>query len=207
MKFYFEGAFYDPEINPEIPEGALELTDEEHRALLEAQSSGKVIEPDESGRPIAADPPPPPPEETAKQQAQELYENLQRRMVMQAVPLEDDATAYTLAPVCPDWKANRHYEAGEIVNHEGIPYRVILKVDSLEHQFPGAEGMLAVYRPIDPAAGTADDPKRFYYGMDVEQGKYYAWNNKLYLAKTDMKPCTWEPGSVGVWQWEEIING
>lgn len=207
MKFYFEGAFYDPEINPEIHEGALELTDEEHRTLLEAQSSGKVIKPDESGRPIATDPPPPTPEETAKQQAQELYENLQRRAVMQAVPFEDDATAYTLAPVCPDWEANRHYEAGEIVNHEGIPYRVILKVDSLEHQFPGAEGMLAVYRPIDPAAGTADDPKRFYYGMDVEQGKYYAWNNKLYLAKADMKPCTWEPGSAGVWQWEEIING
>ena len=207
MKFYFEGAFYDPEINPEIPEGALELTDEEHRALLEAQSSGKVIAPDESGAPVAADPPPPTPEETAKQQAQELYATLQRRAVMQAVPFEDDATAYTLAPVCPDWKADRHYEAGEIVNHEGIPYRVILKVDSLEHQFPGAEGMLAVYRPIDPAAGTADDPKRFYYGMDVEQGKYYAWNNKLYLAKADMKPCTWEPGSAGVWQWEEIING
>lgn len=147
------------------------------------------------------------PAPSAEYQAQKSYSTLQRRVVMQAVPFEDDATAYTLAPVCPDWEANRHYEAGEIVNHEGIPYRVILKVDSLEHQFPGAEGMLAVYRPIDPAAGTADDPKRFYYGMDVEQGKYYAWNNKLYLAKADMKPCTWEPGSAGVWQWEEIING
>lgn len=147
------------------------------------------------------------PAPSAEYQAQKLYSTLQRRVVMQAVPLEDDATAYTLAPVCPDWKANHHYEAGEIVNHEGIPYRVILKVDSLEHQFPGAEGMLAVYRPIDPAAGTADDPKRFYYGMDVEEGLYYSYNNKLYLAKADMKPCTWEPGSEGVWQWEEVING
>ena len=147
------------------------------------------------------------PAPSAEYQAQKLYSTLQRRVVMQAVPLEDDATAYTLAPVCPDWKANHHYEAGEIVNHDGLPYRVILKVDSLEHQFPGAEGMLAVYRPIDPAAGTADDPKRFYYGMDVEEGLYYSYNNKLYLAKADMKPCTWEPGSEGVWQWEEVING
>lgn len=147
------------------------------------------------------------PAPSAEYQAQKLYSTLQRRVVMQAVPLEDDATAYTLAPVCPDWKANHHYEAGEIVNHDGLPYRVILKVDSLEHQFPGAEGMLAVYRPIDPAAGTADDPKRFYYGMDVEEGLYYSYNNKLYLAKADMKPCAWEPGSEGVWQWEEVING
>lgn len=147
------------------------------------------------------------PAPSAEYQAQQLYSTLQRRVVMQAVPLEDDATAYTLAPACPDWEANRHYEAGEIVNHEGIPYRVIQPVDSLEHQFPGAEGMLAVYRPIDPAAGTADDPKRFYYGMDVEEGLYYSYNNKLYLAKADMKPCTWEPGSEGVWQWEEVING
>ena len=147
------------------------------------------------------------PAPSAEYQAQQLYSTLQRRVVMQAVPLEDDATAYTLAPACPDWEANHHYEAGEIVNHDGLPYRVIQSVDSLEHQFPGAEGMLAVYRPIDPAAGTADDPKRFYYGMDVEEGLYYSYNNKLYLAKADMKPCTWEPGSEGVWQWEEVING
>lgn len=36
MKFYCKGAFYDPEINPEIPKEAIRLTDEEHRVLLEA---------------------------------------------------------------------------------------------------------------------------------------------------------------------------
>lgn len=207
MKFYFEGAFYDPEINPEIPEGALELTDEEHRALLEAQSSGKVIKPDESGAPVAVYPPPPTPEETAKQQARELYSTLQRRAVMQAVPIEDDAMALTLSAVCPDWKASSHYEAGEIVNHAGVPYRVIQRVDSIASQPPGAEGMLAVYRPINPGhTGTIEDPIEWTNGMDVDTGKYYTWNNKLYLAKADMKPCVWEPGTDGLWQWEEITN-
>ena len=149
----------------------------------------------------------PEPGPTVEQVAAQTRDELTLRAAMLAIPLEDDTTALALAPVCPEWTAGTHYEAGEIVNHEGQAYRVIQPVDSLEHQFPGAEGMLAVYRPIDPAAGTADDPKRFYYGMDVEQGKYYAWNNKLYLAKADMKPCTWEPGSEGVWQWEEVING
>lgn len=95
MKFYFEGAFYDPEINPEIPEGALELTDEEHRALLEAQSSGKVIAPDESGAPVAAYPPPPSLGERKAKAVAELWANFKRHQ-QQYVDAED----LTLATVC-----------------------------------------------------------------------------------------------------------
>ena len=205
MKYFFEGAFYDPEITPEIPEGAAELTDEAWRELLEQQSAGKVITTGEDGSPVAADPPPPSAEEQAKLAAEELYRTLQKRAVMQAIPIDDDASAITLAPVCPEWQAGTHYEAGEIVNRDGQPYRVVQAVDAIESQPPDADGMLAIYRPLVPDhAGTLEDPIPWVSGMDVDEGKYYSFSGKTYLAKADMKPCVWPPGTSGLWQWEEV---
>lgn len=151
------------------------------------------------------------PAPSAEYQARQLYATLKADLEMKSVqlsiPLEDDATALTLSPICPDWEADHHYEAGEIVNHEGQAYRVIQSVDSLENQPPGAEGMLAIYRPLNPDhAGTLEDPIPFVNGMDVYNGKYYSFNEKIYLAKADMLPCTWDPGTEGVWQWEEVTN-
>lgn len=52
--------FYDPAIHGDtIPPGAVEITADEHAALLAGQSAGKRIIPDASGRPILADPPAP----------------------------------------------------------------------------------------------------------------------------------------------------
>ncbi|MFK4765479.1 tail fiber assembly protein [Desulfobaculum sp. SPO524] len=54
-------AFYIPELHGNnIPADAVEITAAEHRALLEAQARGKLIQPDANGRPVAVDPPPPP---------------------------------------------------------------------------------------------------------------------------------------------------
>lgn len=54
------GGFYDPDIHGEqIPKDAVEITDQEYTALIEGQSSGKIIIADESGKPILADVPPP----------------------------------------------------------------------------------------------------------------------------------------------------
>ncbi len=149
----------------------------------------------------------PAPGPTVEQVAAQTRDELTLRAAMLAIPLEDDTTALALAPVCPEWAAGTHYEAGEIVNHEGQAYRVVQSVDSLEHQPPGAEGMLAVYRPLVPGhAGTLEDPIPWVSGMDVDEGKYYSFSGKTYLAKTDMKPCVWTPGTPGLWQWEEVTN-
>lgn len=51
-------AFYDPEVG-QVPERAVEITDAEWSALLEAQNQGKVIEANAGGYPIAVDPSPP----------------------------------------------------------------------------------------------------------------------------------------------------
>ena len=51
--------FYTREIHGEnMPADVVEITAEEHAALLEGQSSGKLIDFDEAGRPFLADPPP-----------------------------------------------------------------------------------------------------------------------------------------------------
>lgn len=49
------------EANPDckIPADAVEITAVEHTALLEAQSAGKCIQADASGKPVVVDPPPP----------------------------------------------------------------------------------------------------------------------------------------------------
>ena len=52
-----------PNPDCQIPADAIEITLEEHRALLSAQSKGKVILAGPNGRPVAVDPPPPTTEE------------------------------------------------------------------------------------------------------------------------------------------------
>lgn len=147
----------------------------------------------------------PEPGPTVEQIAYETQNTLMQRVVAQAIPVDDDATALALSPICPEWQAGTHYESGEIVNHEGQAYRIVQAVDSLEHQPPGAEGMLAIYRPLNTEnTGTLEDPIPYVYGMDVYNGKYYSFDGETYLAKSDMKPCVWTPGTPGLWQWELV---
>ena len=52
------GGFYDRQIHGNsIPEDAVEITNEQHAALLAGQSNGKRIEADASGNPVLVDPP------------------------------------------------------------------------------------------------------------------------------------------------------
>lgn len=55
------GGFYPESVfqRDRMPTDAVEITDDEHSALLDGQSSGKEIKPDSNGRPYLADPPPP----------------------------------------------------------------------------------------------------------------------------------------------------
>lgn len=213
MKYYWKNGFYIDEIhfstNPEtneyeVPDGYVEITKELYFSLLQGQAVGKRIITGSTGLPELADPPPPviDPVDAAKQ----LFRALQIKAAAMSIPAEDDVTAEQLAPICPTWAAGQHYKALEIVNHEGRPYRVIQAVDALEHQAPGTEGMLAIYRPIDASAGTKEDPKTFFYGMDVKNGLYYRYQDVLYIAKADMPACVYYPGSEGVWQWEQVIE-
>src|SRR5690625_1589289 len=55
------GGFYSHEIHGDnIPGDAVEITQQQHAALLQGQSEGKVITANENGHPILIDPPPAP---------------------------------------------------------------------------------------------------------------------------------------------------
>jgi len=64
------GGFYSREIHGNsIPKDAVAITDEQHAALIEGQSSGKQIVPDKDGKPTLQDPPAPTAEELTEQAA------------------------------------------------------------------------------------------------------------------------------------------
>ena len=99
------GGFYDREIHGDnIPADAIEITTEEHAALLEGQSQGKRIVADESGRPILQDPPPP----TAEQIMSRLEARVQFWLDEQARALGYDdirsAVTYADEPAVPKYQ-------------------------------------------------------------------------------------------------------
>ena len=167
----------------------------------------------------SADPPPPTPEETAAQEtaaaAAQSSAILTARMQRQLVQAEEFTPAefatFARAGLFPAWTAGETYATGERLAHAGTAYKVQQPVTAQAHQPPGSAGMLAIYRPIsaDPDTGaepdgSLDNPYSFISGMDVSTGKYYTFEGKLYLAKADMKPCVWNPGTAGLWQWKLV---
>ena len=119
------------------------------------------------------------------------------------------------AELFPVWTAGETYPQGSRIQHEGIVYEVVAAdgVTAEAHQPPNGEGMLAVYRPLstDPETGetptgTQDDPIPYLDGMDVEEGKYYSYNGKLYKANLTMPACVWPPDTAGLWQWTEVTG-
>lgn len=133
---------------------------------------------------------------------------LLRSMAATATTLTD-AVALSIPDLLSSWSellaAGEPIQPGVCLVHEGQTYRVVQTVTPQAHQPPGGEGMLAVYRPIDTEhAGTQADPIPWVSGMDCYAGKYYGYKDKMiYLAKLDMLPCVWTPGSAGtetVWE-------
>lgn len=132
-----------------------------------------------------------------------------RAMAATATTLTD-AVALSIPDLLPTWEellaAGKPIQPGLCLTHNGQVYRMVQPsaVMPRAHQPPGGEGMLAVYRPIDQEhAGTLADPIPWVYGMDCYAGKYYGYEGKTYLAKLDMLPCVWTPGSAGtetVWE-------
>lgn len=104
-------------------------------------------------------------------------------------------------------KTGTELAANVVINDGGQLYRVASAVTPLENQAPHDDGMLAVYRPIDvDHTGALEDPIPFVNGMDTSEGKYYSYNGKVYLCKSDMKPCVCPPDTAGLWQWEEVAE-
>lgn len=163
---------------------------------------------------------PPTPEEQAAMELAEAIatsdEILTARMQRQFVQTETFTSAefatFAKAGLFEAWAAGAKYVKGNRLVHEGVVYEVQQAVTAQAHQAPGSTGMLAVYRPLSVDAGTGAEPDgsrehpySFINGMDVTNGKYYTFESKLYLAKANMTPCIWNPGTAGLWQWEVVV--
>lgn len=132
-----------------------------------------------------------------------------RAMAMTTTTLTD-AQALSMPDILPTWadllERGEQVAQGVCLIHNGQCYRVVQGVTPIESQPPDADGMLAIYRPIDKEhTGTQSDPIPWVSGMDCYTGKYYSHGGKTYLCKQDMLPCVWEPGTDGLWQWEAVV--
>lgn len=120
----------------------------------------------------------------------------------------DEVAAGLPVEIYDAWTPGEHYASGKLLQHGGKLYRVAQELDASDIYPPDAEGVLALYRPVEPShAGTIEDPIPWVYGMDCLAGQYYSYEGKLYKVAEggDMVPCTWAPGTEGVWQWEEVV--
>lgn len=121
-----------------------------------------------------------------------------------------DAQALKMPDLFPTWETvlseGKEIAAERVISKDGQLYRVVQAVTPIKSQPPDGEGMLAIYRPINPEhAGTEDDPIPWVYGMDCYAGKYYSYEGAVYMVAEggDMIPCTWPPDS-GIWQWVKV---
>ena len=120
----------------------------------------------------------------------------------------DEVAAGLPVEIYDAWTPGEHYASGKLLQNGGKLYRVAQELDASDIYPPDAEGVLALYRPVEPShAGTIEDPIPWVYGMDCLAGQYYSYEGKLYKVAEggDMVPCTWAPGTEGVWQWEEVV--
>lgn len=143
---------------------------------------------------------------SAQAQARELL--LDRTAKAAAQTEELTITEYALmgkAGMYDEWQAGAEYAQGKRITYNGIVYEVQQQTTASEVYPPDAEGVLALYRPLNTdGSGTLEDPYVWLYGMDVEVGEYVMYNGQTYKAKGPMSPCTWVPGSdTNVW---EVVN-
>lgn len=108
------GGFYDPSINNDVPDDAVEISAVEHAALLNGQSAGRVIAADEHGRPVLVDPPPLSLEDLA------ASVRIQRDRLLAAT----------------DWVVTRSLEIGEAVPVDWATYRTALRDVPQQVDFP-----------------------------------------------------------------------
>lgn len=125
-------------------------------------------------------------DEIAQRQQREMQEALERTrqvrvngLVLQTLaPALTDAQALTVKDAWPVWTAGGEYAEGEIAQYGDGLYRVMQAVAAQAHQPPDAEGMLAVYKPIQIAQEGEALP--WVEGEHVEQGQRRRYEGVVY---------------------------
>lgn len=99
---------------------------------------------------------------------------------------------------------------GEIIKYNGRYYEIKAAHTSNAVSYP-VETTFAYYRLIElSATGTIEDPIPYPEAagivVNVQNGKYYSYKGKTYLAKADMPNCVYPPDTPSLWQWEEVAG-
>ena len=107
--------------------------------------------------------------------------------------------------------AHAYNTVGEIIKYNGRYYEIIAPHTSNAVSYP-VETTFAYYRLVELThTGTIDDPIPYPETagivVNVENGKYYSYKGKIYLAKADMPNCVYPPDTPSMWQWEEVNSG
>lgn len=93
--YWHDGGFYRSDVHPEIPENAVEITEDLWKELLAAQSDGKRIVTGHDGIPVAEEPPKRPLAELKEEAYNTLWNNYKTYQQTYV-----DAEDLTLAVVC-----------------------------------------------------------------------------------------------------------
>lgn len=111
----------------------------------------------------------------------------------------------------PEYEDGHAYNTvGEIIKADGLYYEIVAAHTSNAAAYPVAT-TFAYYRLVELThTGTIEDPIPYPETagivVNVENGKYYSYKGKTYLAKADMPNCVYPPDTPSMWQWEEV-NG
>ena len=92
----------------------------------------------------------------------------------------------------------------------GRYYEIIAAHTSNAVSYP-VETTFAYYRLVELThTGTIDDPIPYPETagivVNVQNGKYYSYKGKVYLAKANMPNCVYPPDTPSLWQWEEVTG-
>ena len=135
--------FYTQEIHGDnIPADAVEITVEEHQALIEGQSLGKRIVADESGRPILQDPPPPTPEQIIAQYTAAVQKHLDDFARTRGYDGIMSAATYATSTV-PKFKAEGQYCVEARDATWAKCYEVLAAVEAGSRPMPTLDELLA----------------------------------------------------------------
>ena len=137
------GGFYTREIHGDnIPADAVEITEAEHAALIEGQSSGKVIKADKKGRPILQDPPPPTAEQIVAQYTAAVQKRLDDFARTRGYDGIMSAATYATSTV-PKFKAEGQYAVEARDATWAKCYEVLAAVESGSRPMPTLDKLLA----------------------------------------------------------------
>jgi len=135
--------FYDAAIHGDnIPADAVEITVEEHQALLEGQSQGKIISADKNGKPVLKDPPPPTPEQIIAQYDAAVQQRLDDFAKTRNYTNIMSAATYATSTV-PKFKAEGQYAVEARDATWAKCYEILAAVEGGTRPMPTLDELLA----------------------------------------------------------------